>query len=117
MFPLIPRGRSARDHRERMFGLVWYEACRPELPQGARFHVQAREPDPTVSHEPLGRRIVLYDAPHALRRAFDNDREPRGLVDLDHLPRKAGAQIALRAVHHAEQRRHVVRQFGAAAIA
>ena len=48
--------------------------------------------------------------------AFHDDRQSRGLVDLDHLPRKAGAQIALRAIHHAEQRRDVVRQLGAAAI-
>ena len=49
-------------------------------------------------------------------RAFHDDRQSRGLVDLDHLPGKAGAQIALRAVHHAQQRGDVVRQLGAAAV-
>ncbi len=37
-------------------------------------------------------------------------------MDLDHLPRQAGAEIALRAVHHAEQGGDVVGQLGAAAV-
>jgi hypothetical protein len=54
--------------------------------------------------------------PDTIRSAFNDDRQSRGFVDFDHLPREAGAQIALRAIHHAEQRRDVVWQFGAAAI-
>ena len=115
-FALIPRGRFARDHRKRMFGRMRDEARRPELPQGAGLRIEAGEPDPAVSHEPFDVRVALHDAPDAIRSAFHDDRQSRGLVDLDHLPRKAGAQIALRAIHHAEQRGDVVRQFGAAAI-
>ena len=61
-------------------------------------------------------RVALHDAPEAIARALHDDRQPRRLVDLDHLPRKTGPQIALRAVHDAEERRDVVRQLGAAAV-
>src|SRR5205823_13851947 len=43
--------------------------------------------------------------------------QSRGLVNLDHLPRQAGAQIALGAIHHAEQRRYVMWKLGPAAVA
>ena len=62
------------------------------------------------------RRVGLDDTRQAFTRALDHNRQARGLVDFHHLPGKAGAQIALRTVHDAEQRRHVVRQLGAAAV-
>ena len=42
---------------------------------------------------------------HHLRRRLDDEQQPHRLVDLDHLPRQAGPQVAGRAVHHAQQRR------------
>ena len=86
-----------------MFGRMRDEPRRPELPQSAGSRVEAGEPNPTVLYEARGRRVVLYDAPDAIWRALHDDRQPRGLVDLDHLPWKASAQIALRAIHHAEE--------------
>ena len=52
---------------------------------------------------------------HRLGRRLDDEQQPHRLVNLDHLPRQAGAQVAGGAVHHAQQRRDVVRQLRAAA--
>src|SRR5688572_29677906 len=63
---LIPRGRLARDHRKGMLCGMWDEACPTELPQSAGLRIEAGEPDPAVSHEPLDLWVVLHDATHAI---------------------------------------------------
>src|SRR5262245_29338886 len=88
-----------------------------ELPQGAGLRIKTGEPDPTVSHQSFDGRVVLHDTRQTIPSALDDNRQSRGLVDLHHLPRKPGAQIALRSIHDAEERRDVVRQLGATAVA
>ncbi len=71
--------------------------------------------DPAVAAEPGEARVPVDDPEHRLGRRLDDEEQPDRLVDLDHLPGQARPQVARRAVHHAQQRRDVVRQFRAAA--
>jgi len=73
------------------------------LPQRARVRIEAREPQPAIPDEPFDRGVVPHHPFHAIARRLDDDRESRRFVDFHHLPRQPGSQIALRAVHHAEQ--------------
>src|SRR5262249_4826883 len=99
---LIPGGRLPRYDHECVFGSVTDEPAGPPLPQLAGVLVKARQPDPPVVNEPFDRWIGLHPPPDALRNAFYDDRESRRLMDLDHLPGKTGAQVALRAIHDAQ---------------
>src|SRR5262245_28007666 len=92
------------------------EPCRSKLPQFTAFGIETGKPEPTVSYEPFDVRVALHDARQTIPGALHDDRETRGLVDLDHLPRKPGAQVALRTIHNAEERRDVVRQLRATAV-
>ena len=116
MLALVPRCRPTCDDGKGVFGRVRDEPGGAELPQRAGPRIEAGEPDPTVSHEPFDCWVAVHDAPQPIGSALHDDCQARRLVDLHHLPRKPGPQIALRPIHDAKQRRHVVRQLCAAAV-
>ena len=61
---------------------------------------------------------LAFDHLHqAFRRGLDHEENAHRLVDLDHLPRQSGSQVAGVAIHHADQAGHIVREFRAAAVA
>ncbi len=80
-----------------------------------RLRVDAHEPDPAAERELRHLGLACGDGEQRLRARFDEAQEPHRLVDLDHLRGQSRAQIARGALHHAEQRGHVVRQLRAGA--
>src|SRR5438552_1314429 len=83
---LVPGGRVPRDHRQGVLWRVRHEIRGAQLPENAGLHPEAREPDPPVPHEPFDLGVRVDHAPKYIPAALDHDREPRGLVDLHHLP-------------------------------
>ncbi len=70
---------------------------------------------PVAGHLADGR-VGRHQCPHHRFRRLDDDEQPHRLVDLGHLPRQAGAEVAARPVHDPEQGGDVVRQFGPAPV-
>ncbi len=69
---------------------------------------------PSVTQNPAHDRVSVHDSLHRRRRALDHEQQSHRLVDFDPLPGQPRTQIARRTIHHAKQRRDVVRQLGSA---
>src|SRR2546426_60094 len=76
-----------------------------------------RHPNPAVLQQPGEVVVMTDDAAQAIGGGLHDDEEAYRLVDLDHLPRQPGAEIAGVPVHDAEERRDVVRQLRRGAVA
>ena len=72
------------------------------------------ELDPLIDDELGDLGLPSGHGQQRLRRGVDDQQQPHRLVNLHHLQWKAGPQIALVAVHHADQPGDVVRQLGPA---
>ena len=100
----VDRRRRPRQPRRPAAGTAWNSPSAVHLDR-RRVGVEDGQLHPAVADQPadagLRSRIRSID----LRRRLDDEQQPDRLVDLDHLPRQPGPQVARRPVHHPQQRR------------
>src|SRR5579883_185576 len=113
----IPSGGRGRDRQAWERVLEFLESAVAIDVDAAGGRIDRRDSNPPVLDQLPERRARVHDVHEAFRSRLDDEENAHGLVNLDHLPGQAGAQVAGMAVHHTDEARHVVRQFRAAAVA
>ena len=113
--PHVPVARAFHDRQRDRRRLVGHEPAVFEHRHRAGVGVDRDELHPAVDDQLGDFGLAAGHRQQRVGRRVDDDQQPHRLVDLHHLQRQAGAQVALVAVHHADEAGDVVRQLGAAA--
>ena len=108
---------TTHDRQIARFGHVGLKPAVPKKLNRRRVGIEHGQLHPVVARQAADDRVAFHDAQHRLGRRLDDEQHRTGSWISTICQGKPGAQVAGRAVHHAEQRRDVVRQLRAAAVA